>query len=76
MFGKLFGYLSYLQSLSVYQIKRYPTNKISIGGMILTYLSAYYLFTRLRLRQQTRKLNGETTSLCSLMKRAANLVSI
>lgn len=74
MLGKLFGYLSFLQSLSVYQIKRYPTNKISIGGMILTYLATYYFIERLVLRNQIKTLNGESSRMCRILNRLSNFV--
>lgn len=58
MLGKILGYVSFAQSLSVYQIKRYPSNKIPIGGFILTYLSAYYVFSRIRLNKKIEDLKS------------------
>ena len=55
MLGKIFGYTAFLQSLAVYQIKRYPTNKIPIGGLILTYLSTYYMITRITLNKRIKR---------------------
>jgi hypothetical protein len=73
MLGKLSSFLSYFKVLEVYVIKRFPSNKAPLFGMIVTYMGVYFIFTRMWLNFQTRKLqmlrakqNGDSLQLCEL----------
>ncbi len=45
MFGKLSPFLTYLKVFDVYIVKRFPSNKLPIIGMIFTYF-AFYQFLK------------------------------
>lgn len=46
MFGKLSSFVSYWKVLEVYTLKRFPSNKLPVFGMVFTYLSLYYFIHR------------------------------
>ena len=46
MFGKLASLVSYWKVLEVYTLKRFPSNKLPLFGMVFTYLSLYYILYR------------------------------
>jgi len=56
MLGKLSSLVSYWKVLEVYTLKRFPSNKLPIFGMVFTYISLYYM-----LHKQVR--DGKTTSM-------------
>ncbi len=56
MFGKLSSLLSYWKVLEVYTLKRFPSNKLPVFGMVFTYLTLYYT-----LHKQIR--DGRTSTL-------------
>jgi hypothetical protein len=67
MFGKLASLVSYWKVLEVYTLKRFPSNKLPVFGMVFTYLSLYYFIHRqyrdnktLMLKQQREKLENRS----------------
>lgn len=54
MLGKTSSLISYIKNLEVYVIKRYPSNKLPMFGIIFTYLTAFYILNRMSL---TMKIN-------------------
>jgi hypothetical protein len=41
MFGKLSVFVNYIRVFDVYIVKRFPSNKLPVAGLIMTYLFAY-----------------------------------
>ncbi len=69
MFGKLSSFVSYWKVLEVYTLKRFPSNKLPVFGMVFTYLSLYYFVHRQyrdnvthMLKQKREKLENRTLS--------------
>jgi hypothetical protein len=62
MFGKLASLVSYWKVLEVYTLKRFPSNKLPVFGMVFTYLSLSYILHRQFRDDKTRMLkrNRET----------------
>jgi hypothetical protein len=58
MFGKIAAIVSYLKNLEVYLIKRFPSTKVSVPGMMLTYLATFYLISRWSLIHRTNNLRS------------------
>jgi hypothetical protein len=56
MFGKLASVLAYFKALEVYVVKRYPTAKLPIWGMVFTYAGIYFLASRYILCHKTNRL--------------------
>ncbi len=44
MLGKLSSLVSYWKVLEVYTLKRFPSNKLPLFGMVSTYLLIAYMF--------------------------------
>ena len=49
MFGKISSVINYFKVFDVYIVKRFPTNKIPLAGLIATYFTTY-LFIRIYFR--------------------------
>ncbi len=56
MFGKLSTIVSYQKIWDVYIIKRFPSNKLSIWGMILSYSLVTWMFYRCMLSHRIKSL--------------------
>ncbi len=56
MFGKLSALVSYMKIWDVYIIKRFPSNKLSIWGMILSYSMIAYMINRSLISHRTNSL--------------------
>lgn len=60
MFGKINAYTSYLvNSFKVYQIQRFPANKVSMWGLTLSTGMFFYLFQKLSFKIATKKNNSK-----------------
>ncbi len=44
MFGKFSPFLTYLKVFDVYIVKRFPSNKLPMLGLIFTYFACYHIF--------------------------------
>lgn len=62
MFGKLAAITSYMKIWDVYLIKRFPSNKLSIWGMMLSYSLCAWFFTRVLLTHRTNSLRKMRTN--------------
>ncbi len=56
MFGKISSIVFYIKNFEVYLIKRFPSTKVSVSGMVVTYLAAFYLLSRWSLIHRTNNL--------------------
>jgi hypothetical protein len=56
MIGKLGSLLSYWKCLEVYTLKRFPSNKLPMFGMIFTYFGLFLMMKSLSLNVKTREL--------------------
>lgn len=69
MFGKIAALISYTKNLEVYLIKRFPSTKIPVAGMIFTYLATFYLINRWALMHRTSNLRyireNQSTNECN-----------
>jgi hypothetical protein len=52
MLGKLTTFVTYWKCLEVYIIKRFPSTKIPVMGMVVTYLTLYFMYRRWKLSNQ------------------------
>lgn len=74
MFGKLSCIVSYMKIWDVYIVKRFPSNKLSIWGMILSYSIIAYMFNRIILNhrmnslQRLRKMNRDDWKKCPISR--------
>ena len=59
MFGKLASLVSYWKVLEVYTLKRFPSNKLPLFGMVFTYLSLYYILHRQNRDSKTAMLKSQ-----------------
>jgi len=56
MFGKLSTIVSYMKIWDVYIIKRFPSNKLSIWGMLLSYSMIAWFLNKCLINHRTRSL--------------------
>ena len=56
MFGKIAALISYTKNLEVYLIKRFPSTKIPVAGMMFTYLASFAILYRWALIHRTKNL--------------------
>ncbi len=48
MLGKFSSFVSYWKCLEVYLVKRFPSNKLPMFGMVFTYFTFFYFYSRFR----------------------------
>lgn len=66
MLGKISILTNFLNSFKIYFIRRYPTNKLPITGMIFSSIFVSYLSYRMCLNSRIKKLRTERLGeLCS-----------
>jgi hypothetical protein len=47
MFGKLSAFINYMKIWDVYLVKRFPSNRMSLWGVGLSYMIIYFTFQRM-----------------------------
>jgi hypothetical protein len=69
MFGKISSILYYFKVFDVYIVKRFPTNKLPLAGLIATYFSTYLL---IRIYFRDGLLNFPNTKALFIKKKEIN----
>jgi hypothetical protein len=63
MLGKISSLLSYWKVLEVYTLKRFPSSKLPLFGMVSTYLFLYYNFNSINRQNSISILKKEREAL-------------